>query len=125
MIAREALALDMDYLGPDYQLVVDVYSRDGQRHYGYWSLPPGVAGRASSYHLRLDLRDQTAYLAQQGRETKLPGPYLSGRGDGDYQAYLFSWKGVQAVRSVPLFEFTLRSDTVTGVKQESGGLFIG
>ena len=124
MIAREALALDMDYLGPDYQLVVDVYSRDGQRHYGYWSLPPGVAERARSHHLRLDLRNQAAYLVQQGQETKLPG-WQGERGDGDYLAYLFSWKGDQAVRSVPLFEFTLRGDTVTGVKQESGGLFIG
>ena len=28
------LNLDLDYLGPDYQLVVDVYSKDGQRHCG-------------------------------------------------------------------------------------------
>ena len=124
MIAREALALDMDYLGPDYQLVVDVYSRDGQRHYGYWSLPPGVAGRASSYHLRLALRNQAAYLVQRGQETKLPG-WQGERGDGDYWAHLFFWESGQAVRSVPLFQFTLSGDIVTGVKQESGGLFIG
>ena len=105
---RQADGLDiaLDYLGPGRQPVLDVYSADGGRHYGYWSLPPGAAGGPRSYRLRLDTEAGALYLGGNGDEQPLAG-WQGERAAGAYQAYLVLWNGDRALRSVPLFRFLL------------------
>ncbi len=121
----QGMTIDLDYLNAGFQAVLDIYSKDGQRHYGYWQLPNAADGASLDAELRL-LRaaEKSLTMTRQGRQMDLQG-WQGEQGDGEYVAYLFFWDGERAVRSVPLFEFTVSGDTVTGVKQESDGLFIG
>ncbi len=123
---RQADGLDiaLDYLGPGQQLVLDVYSADGGRHYGYWSLPPGAAGGPRSYRLRLDTKAGALYLGGNGAEQPLAG-WQGERAAGAYQAYLVLWNGDRALRSVPLFRFLLDGAGQLTAVEDSHGLSIG
>ncbi|MBI2887829.1 MAG: hypothetical protein HYY02_11550 [Chloroflexi bacterium] len=118
------LRLAVDYIGPAWQPVVDIYGLDGKRHYGYWSLPSGPASVVRTYRLRLDLPRQQTFTLQRGGETRVIG-WQGERAEGDYRGYLFLWQGQKLAQSVPLFTFTLRDNQITGIEEEAGELFIG
>ena len=129
--AGAAIRFTLDYLGPQCQPVLDVYSLDGRQHYGYWSLPaleasppPGRLEGVRSYEARLDTIEQALYLGGPGSETLLAG--WSGEAqDGDYRANLFLWRGDQVARSVPLFEFALGAARVGEPASQPTALYIG
>jgi hypothetical protein len=120
----DVVNLSIDYLGPPYQPVIDIYSVDGKRHYGYWSLPLAPPGVRHFYVSQLHLAEGELYLSQRSGQTRLPG-WQGERGDGRYRAYLFLWQGAQVARSIPLFEFTLRGSTVEEVIGPIESVYIG
>lgn len=123
-VREDGLQLAVDYFGPRYSPVLDVYGADGAQHYGYWQLPVGRTDRMRRFRMRLDPARQDLALMRQASEVRLDG--WRGEGpDGEYQAYFVLWDGQQVARQVPLCRFALEARKVAAVTDRPSGLYIG
>ena len=123
--AARGMTIDLDYLNAGFQPVLDIYSKDGRHHYGYWQLPSAADGASFEAELRL-LRaaGKSLLMTRQGRQTDLQG-WQGEQGDGEYVAYLFFWDGEQVQQSAALCTFTITNGAVLEVSQVGSGMFIG
>lgn len=120
----QGMAIDVDYLNAGFQTVLDIYSKDGQRHYGYWQLPNAADGASLGAELRLDAAEKSLTMSRLGRQTSLAG-WRGEQGDGEYVAYLFFWDGERVQGTAALCSFTIKNGAILEVSQAGSGLFIG
>jgi hypothetical protein len=120
------IAVSLDYLGPRYQTVIDIYSDDGRTHYGFWELPGSRSEGLRPYRLRFEPagRQLTLMPRQQGMARVLSGE-TSEVTDGTYRAYLALWQDGRLVRTVPLFRFVLDGGRLGQVKDGARHVYIG
>ena len=122
--AAQGMTIDVGYLSAGLQTVLDIYSKDGQRHYGYWQLPNAVDGTSLEAELRLDPAEKSLTMIGLGGQVSLAG-WQGAQGDGEYVAHLFFWDGGRVQRSVALCTFTIQNGAILEVSQAGAGLFIG
>ncbi|MBM2826250.1 MAG: hypothetical protein HW403_314, partial [Dehalococcoidia bacterium] len=112
----------LGYAGPKATPVLDVYSLDGERHFGYWILSAQQGKAAWEADVTLKLGEAVEVREDGG--SPLNG-WVGDTRDGAYRAYLFLWQGETVLRSIPIFEFSINGATVESFKELLKGPFIG
>ncbi len=124
--AEHNIRIALNYLGPNYKPVLDIYSSDGTVHYGWWELPPPQGRRSYTFRFRFDPSRQQLQVMQRQTGTQEVAPGERGPvADATYQAYLALWQQDRLVRLIPLFRFRLEKGVLHDPPKNPGSAYIG